>query len=260
MKKQENAVRSILRLGLAVFFASALTAAEFRFDVRHERALNDHPGILTIDDTGISYQQVLTEKQQKKQPKKLPKLETVRFDYQEVQELWLSPEKLVLVTYKDRPRLLGIDKEYEFLSVSERSFAEAYPMLKEKLDQRFVAALADSEVAFLWEIPVKLLGSIQGSEGVLQVGPSRIVYKTERKGNSRTWRYQDIENISTSGPFQLTLTTFERAKTHYGSLKGFNFQLKRRLDERQYELLWKRLNREKGLQFLTSQEESKVPR
>lgn len=245
---------------LPLLVATGIHGAEFRFDVRHERALKDHPGILAIDDTGISYQQVLTEKQQKKQPKKPPKLESVRFDYQDIQELWLSPEKLVLVTYRDRPRLLGVDKEYEFFPVGERSFAEAYPMLKEKLDQRFVAALADPEVAFLWEIPVKLLGSIQGSEGVLQVGSNRIVYKTERKGHSRTWRYQDIENISTSGPFQFTLTTFERAKAHYGSLKGFNFQLKQRLDERQYELLWKQLNRVKGLRFLTSQEDSGVPR
>jgi len=252
-----------MKLALALLSLLVTTrsyGAEFRFDVRHERALKDHPGILIIDDTSVSYQQVLTAKQQKKQPKKPPKLESVRFDYQDIQELWLSPGKLVLVTYKDRPRLLGIDKEYEFFSVGERSFAEAYPMLKDKLDQRFVAALVDPDVAFLWEIPVKLLGSIQGSEGVLQVGPSRIVYKTERKGNSRTWRYQDIENISTSGPFQLTLTTFERAKTHYGSLKSFNFQLKQRLDERQYELLWKQLNRGKGLRFLTSQEESGVPR
>lgn len=245
---------------LPLLVTTRIYGAEFRFDVRHERALKDHPGTLTIDDTGISYQQVLTEKQQKKQPKKPPELESVRFDYQDVQELWLSPDKLVLVTYKDRPRFLGIDKEYTFFSAGERSFTEAYPMLKEKLDQRFVAALADPEATPLWEIPVKLLGIIQGSEGVLQVGPSRIVYKTERKGNSRTWRYQDIENISTSGPFQLTLTTFERAKTHYGSLKGFNFQLKQRLDERQYELLWKQLNREKGLRFLTSAEESRLPR
>ena len=53
---------------------------------------------------------------------------------------------------------------------------------------------------------------------------------SEKNGASRTWRYQDIENISSSGPFQLTITTFERAKTHYGDLKGFNFELKRPLE------------------------------
>jgi hypothetical protein len=128
-------------------------------------------------------------------------------------------------------------------------------MLKDRLDQRFVAALADEQVAALWEIPVKLQGTLQGSEGMLQVGPDRIVYRTDSKDQSRTWRYQDIENVSTSGPFQLTITTYERAKTHYGTLKGFNFQLKQRLDDKRYQILWKRLNREKGLQFLTSPQE-----
>ena len=246
----------ILTFFLTASLGGDLVAAELRFDVRHDRALKDHPGILIIDDTGIAYQQRPTEKQQKKPPKKPPKLEKVRFEYQDIQELWLSADKLVLVTYKDRPRFLGIDKEYEFFVVGDRSFAEAYPMLKSRLDQRFVAALADPQPEALWEIPVKLLGTLQGSEGVLQVGPDRIVYKTDRKGHARTWRYQDIENISTSGPFELTLTTYERAKTHYGSLKGFTFQLKQRLDEKRYQLLWKRLNKEKGLQFLTSQEET----
>ena len=250
----------IMTLFSTACLSGALMAAELRFEVRHERVWKDHAGVLTVDDTGIGYQQALTEKQKKKQPETPPKLESVHFDYQDIQELWLSADKLVLVTYTDRKWFLGIDKEYKFFSVGEHSFAEAYPMLKEKLDQRFVAALADPEATPLWEIPVKLLGFIQGSEGVLQVGPSRIVYKTERKGNSRTWRYQDIENISTSGPFQLTLTTFERSKIHYGSLKGFNFQLKQRLNERQYELLWKQLNREKGLRFPSSAEESRVPR
>lgn len=102
---------------------------------------------------------------------------------------------------------------------------------------------------------MKLLGTIQGSEGVLQVGEERIVYKTDKKGGSRTWRLEDIENVSTSGPFQLTLITHERAKTQYGSMKGFNFQLKQKLDQQRFDLLWRRLNRDKGLQFLTSIEE-----
>ena len=249
-----------MRVTFLLFVLSGLLAgAELRFDVRHQRALRDHHGLLTIDDAGVTYQQVVTEKQRRKQanepPKNPAKLENVHFGYQDIQELWLSASKLVLVTYQDRKWLLGIDREYEFFVVGERSFAEAYPMLKDKLDQRFVAALADEQVAALWEIPVKLQGILEGSAGALRVGPDYIVYRTNRKEQSRTWRYQDIENISTSGPFQLTLTTYEKAKTHYGSLKGFNFQLKQRLDENRYQLLWKGLNREKGLQFLTSQEE-----
>ena len=241
-----------MKLVLLVVTAMLGNAVEIRFEVRHERALKDHPGVLTFDDQGVSYEQVPTPKQQKKEAsQKGPlRLERVRWSYTDIQQLWIAPHKVVLTTYRDRKWLLGVDKEYEFFSQTGKSFDGLYPLLKEKLDQRFVAAMADESSTPLWEIPVKLLGVVQGSEGVLQVGPERIVYRTALPGLSRTWRYQDIENISSSGPFQLTLTSFERAQAQYGSRKGFNFQLKQRLDEKRYELLWRRLNRDKGLRFL----------
>ena len=162
----------------------------------------------------------------------------------------------MIVTYRDRKWFLGVDKEFEFfLTGKNQSIASTYQFLKDKLDQRFVAAVADPKTLAAWELPVKLLGTIQGSEGVLRVGEDRIVYTTEKKGQSRTWRLEDIENVSTSGPFQLTLTTYERAVTHYGSMKFFNFQLKQKLDAKRVDLLWKRLNRDKGLEFLTSLQE-----
>jgi len=231
---------------------AAAGAAELRYEVRHQRALRDHNGVLTIGDQGVSYQQVAAEGKRKKEPRKL---ERVEFGYEDIQELRVAPDKLVLVTYRDRKWFLGIDQEFEFLLPQGKSFEGAYAMLKDKLDRRFVAALAGELQVVLWELPVKRLGSIQGSEGVLRVGTDRIVYRTEAKRQSRTWRYQDIENVSTSDPYQLTLTTYERAKTQYGSRKGFNFQLKRPLQEKEFESLWRRLNREKGLQFLTSMEE-----
>ncbi|MCZ2078953.1 MAG: hypothetical protein LC130_28635 [Bryobacterales bacterium] len=239
-------------------------AAELTYQVRHDRPLHDHrrifktkvsEGVLTINDQGVGYQQVIPEEKRKKNPKKPPKLVSFRFDYQDIQELWVSPDKLVLVTYKDRKWLLGIDKEFEFFLPKGKSFEDAYAMLKDKLDRRFVAAMAAPEPGVLWELPVKLLGAIKGSEGVLLVGSDGIVYKADSPRQSRTWRYQDIENVSTSDRYQLTLTTYERAKRHYGSMKGFNFQLKQPLDEKRFDSLWKRLNQDKGLQYLTSIEE-----
>lgn len=166
----------------------------------------------------------------------------------------------MIVTYRDRKWFLGVDREFEFfLTGKDQSLASAYEFLKDKLDQRFVAAVADPKTLAAWELPVKLLGTVQGSEGVLRVGEDRIVYKTEKKGQSRTWRLADIENVSTSGLFQLTLTTYERAVTHYGSMKSFNFQLKQKLDASRIDLLWKRLNRDKGLEFLTSLQERNQP-
>lgn len=235
----------------------AAWSQNLQFEVRHEGTLKDHPGRVTLDERGLQYMQIPTGKQQSTiaRGKKL-KLESERWEYQDIQQLWVSPERLVIVTYKDRKWFLGMDKEFEFHLAGEgQSFAAVYEFLKGKLDRRFIAALADPRIDATWEIPAKLLGTLQGSEGVLLIGTDWIVYKTEKKESSRTWRLEDIENVSTSGPFQLTLTSYERAKTHYGSMKGFNFQLKQKLDEKRFDLLWKRLSHNKGLEFLTSIQE-----
>jgi hypothetical protein len=243
--RSQKASRSLALL----LIAAPVWAADLTYDVRHQRALKDHEGVLTIGEKGVEYRQV-----RKKKPEKA---ERVQFDYQDIQELWVSSGKLVLVTYKDRKWLLGIDKEFEFFLPQGKSFEAAYTMLKDKLDRRFVAAVADAPAAILWELPVKLQGTLQGSEGTLFVGTDRIVYKTARSGQSRTWRYPDIENVSSSDPYQLTLTTYERAKSHYGSRKGFNFQLKQPLEEKRFQALWRRLNQDRNLTYLTSIEEEK---
>lgn len=244
---------------LALFPAGA---AELTFSVRHHRPLQDRSrvfkkrtseGVLSISTQGVSYQQVLSEGSRK--ARKPPTPESVQFDFQDIQQLWVSPDKLVLVTYKDRKWFLGVDKEFEFLLPKDKSFEPAYAMLKDKLDRRFIAALADSPDAVLWELPVKRLGTLQGSEGLLQVGADRIVYRTDSARQSRTWRLQDIENVSTSDPYEFTLVTYERARAQYGGRKGFHFQLKQPLDEKRFDALWRRLNQHKGLQFLTSVEE-----
>lgn len=254
-RRSQKATLRLLSLAAALGLAPA---QELQFEVRRERALKDRPGRLTFDARGIEYQQIPAARQQAKVSKggKAPRLESARWEYPDIQQLWLSPEKIVILTYQDRKWLLGADREFEFYPAGkDRSFSPAYEMLKDKLDRRFVAALADANLVPLWQAPARLLGTLQGSEGVLKVGTDRIVFETARKGQSRTWRFEDIENVSTSGPFQLTLTSHERAKAHYGSMKSFNFQLKQKLDERRFDRLWKSLNREKGLELLTSIEE-----
>jgi hypothetical protein len=172
--------------------------------------------------------------------------------YQDIEQLKLSGRTLTVLTYADNKWKLGADREYRFELEAGNSFADAYPFLKSRLDQRFVAAMPDAVANALWEIPVKHLLKFGGEEGVLQAGAEEIVYKSAKDGASRTWRYEDIENIGSSGPFELTITTFERAKTHYGDLKGFNFQLKQALDEGRYNQLWLSVNRSKGLKILDS--------
>ncbi len=248
------------RAGALVIGIALVAAASFAEPLQYQvwrgksRVVNLPPrikkvgnmGTLTVSDSGIAFEETGKAGKKPKHP------HVWRWDYQDIQQLKISPKSLTVLTYKDNPWKFGADRQYDFDLVSEGDFTNAYELLKNRLDKRLVAEIPDKVGQPLWEIPVKHLLRFGGDEGVLQVGADAIVYKSQKQGESRTWRYEDIENISSSGPFQLPVTTFERAKTHYGDLKGFNFELKQRLDDARFNDLWLRLNQSKGLQILTS--------
>ena len=244
-----------LLIGLALLAPATFAQQEFRYEAWHGHSRPPHlkkagnMGTLAIAESGISFEETYKDGKKPKHP------HAWRWAYQDIQQLRMGPKSVNVLTYKDNKWKLGVDREYEFDLVSDKTFEDAYVFLKGRLDQRFVAEIPDRISAVLWEIPVKHLLRFGGHEGVLQVGADEIVYKSAKKSESRTWRYQDIETVSTSGPFQLTITTFERAKTHYGNLKGFNFELKLRLEEAHYNDLWLRLNQSKGLKVLNSYRE-----
>jgi hypothetical protein len=235
-----------------VLLAPVSFAQGLRYDVWHGHSRPPHVkkagnmGTLTITDAGVSFEETYKNGAKPKHP------HAWHWDYQDIQQLKIAPKSLTVLTYKDNRWKLGADREYRFDLVADRTFEDAWQLLKGRLDQRLVAAIPGRLPSILWQIPVKHLRRVRGDEGVLQVGPDTIVYQSADKAESRTWRYEDIENVSSSGPFELTITTFERAKTHYGNLKGFNFELKQRLEEARYNELWLRLNQSKGLQILNS--------
>jgi len=245
-----------LLIGLALLSPAMFAQQEYRYEAWHGHAglplIRDagSMGTLTITDTGVSFEETYKSGREPKHPHRW------RWAYQEIQQLKMSSTSVTVLTYKDGKWKLGADREYQFDLAGGKTFDQAYLFLKGWLDQRFVAVIPDRISAVLWEIPVKHLLRFGGDEGLLRVGATEIIYQSEKAGESRTWRYQDIENVSTSGPFQLTITTFERAETHYGNLKGFNFELKQRLEETRYNDLWLRLNQTRGLNILSSYRES----
>lgn len=225
-----------------LWMALPAAAEPLRYQVRHDHLRKSGAGALTIDEAGIAYQESAEDK----------KKHAWRWAWSDVQQLTIEPRRLTVLTYQDNRWMLGADREQRFALAAEGSFTEAYEFLRGRLDQRLVAALAPPEAEPLWTLPAKHLLRFGGSHGELSATAEGMVYRTARKGESRAWRYSDIENVSSSGPFQLTITTYERARSHYGGLKGFNFQLKEPLDRERYDALWRRLNESKGLQFLTS--------
>jgi hypothetical protein len=200
-----------------------------QFTVRHEHWRKGCEGTLTVDDAGVRFAG--------------PGKHAWQWGYEDIQELRLAPGSIHVLTYKDQWKKLGSDVDYQF--TGKVPVDELYPMLSARMNQRLVAEIS-SHAATRWSLPVKHLLRVSGTEGALEFGADSIVYSTKSKDDSRTWRYADIDSISSSGPFQLTITTYERARSHYGDRKGFNFQLKQPLAEARYNELWLEIEKKNG--------------
>lgn len=205
------------------------TAIAAQFPVRHEHWHDHCNGVLTVDEKGVSFAG--------------PKKHAWSWKYQDIAQLTLSPGEVSVVTYQNG-MLPGTDRSYRF--TGEVPAAELYALLKDRLDQRFVAALEQDTKVPAWTFPVKLAGRVKGSEGTLSIGADTVVYSTPAKDRSRTWRYGDIDNISSSGPFQLTVTTFEREQGNFGDRREFHFELKQRISEGAYNAIWLQIQEKNG--------------
>ena len=228
-----------MRLPMVLLFTAAAFAASY--PARHDHWRGHCDGRLTVDDNGVAFESDKKEDH------------SWKVSYLDIQQVMvLDDGEFRLLTYKDRKWRLGADREYQLRIPDQQFAAQVSPLLERRLERRFVSGAAPPEVQPLWELPAKHLLRFSGTEGTLVVTADRILYRTDSRGESRDWPFSDIDNVSTSGPYQLTITTYERALSHYGDRKGFNFQLKHPLTEALYNDLWLRLEKSKGLQILKS--------
>ena len=220
---------AIAKTAAGLILAGAMAASGAEFFVRHEHLRKGCDGVMIADENGVRFRG--------------QKAHSWAWTYDDIQELKLEPGRITILTYRDRKLWLGADQAYTF--TGKLPVEELEPLWKNRMDQRFVAALPGPK-GDGFSLPVKHLRRISGSEGVLVFAPEVIAYSTPAEGDSRTWRYSDIDSISSSGPFQLTITTFERARSHYGDRKGFNFQLKQPIAEAMYNRLWMEIEKKNG--------------
>lgn len=225
-------------IGAILIFGFAVCGESLTVQARHEHLRNGVIGSLEIRENSISF-----EERGKKSS------HAWEWKYEDIQQITLSPTELRILTYDDQKWKLGVDREYRFDKLPKDFAPQVYPLFSRRLDQRFVADLAEPAVKPLWKIPAKLHRRLGGSQGTILIGEDRIVYETD-KGESHTWRYRDIENISSSGLFDLSIMTLERAGWPHGAPTEYHFQLKEELSQDRYNDLWRRLNQAQGLQIL----------
>jgi hypothetical protein len=225
-------------LVLLVVVPLVLAGGGTAFSVQHDHFHGSGSGTLEISDTSLTYHEAA----------KHPEHSHV-WRFEDIQQLTLTDTELRVLTYEDQKWKFGRDREYVFKRLPPDLQEKAYQTFR-RLNQRFVSKIAGTPATIDWRTDAKLLNRLAGTQGVLLFGDSAITYRTSSRNGSRTWSYADVANLSTAGPFDLTITAFERSGVFRGSPTEYHFQLKEALPEHRYDSLWRKLHKADGLTVL----------
>jgi hypothetical protein len=219
-----------LWFGAFLLVSSALQAQEVRFPVRHGRLLRDRTGELILGETGIDY-------------RTKDKGDARTWKYEDIQQLGLlSPKEITIISYEDSKWKLGKDLFYRFTITTGEITPALWAQLQAKIKRPVVSAVIPPDIAPKFTIPVKHLRGFSGTQGMLEIGDEYIIYKTAVPKDSRIWRYEDISSVGSTGPYQVRLTSMDRAENESGGERNFVFSLKERLAPEAYDFIWWKIN------------------
>jgi hypothetical protein len=236
------ALRSKKAIGalIAVLFCELIQAADrVTIPVRHPHLRKGGTGEIQVGESSILFREAGKKQKHSRE-----------WAFDDIQQLYVGSNSLRILTYEDVAWMLGKDREYEFDRLPEGAAHQILEAARGRIEERrLIAAIPQSVMKPVWQIKAKVLEGRSGSDGVVLAGEDSIVYKTEERDASRTWHFSQIDNISSSGPFDLTITTFERGGSRFAGRRDFRFQLKAPLPEERYNALWRRLNETRLTQF-----------
>ena len=229
------AFRSEKAIGaLALFLSLGIRAASEQpsIPVQHRHLRNGAPGDLKIVDSTLVFREVGKHNDHSRE-----------WAFDDIQQLYISPAQVQILTYEDVSWKLGKDRTYKFDHLPEHAAERILALVRDRIDWlRLVLAMPDPNLQPLWQIKAKLVDGWGGSEGIVLAGDAAIVYSSAEAGASRTWHFRQIENVSSSGPFDLTVTAFESSGGAVTGTRDYRFQLKTELTGARYNDLWRRIN------------------
>ena len=238
MKRSKVLTRSLVTaLVVLVSAANAISQErEITLNVRHDHFMGSCNGSLLLDERGVRYQ---TNHQK----------DARTWNMEDIKEFEIERDRHIkLYTYEDRSNWrLGADKIFEFTWSDESiSSQQVYEFLRSHTRRPVAASLIPAEVGPVsFDLPVKHLGILKGNQGRLQFSEGGVVFQASNGRGSRSWRYEDLESISSGGPYDLTLTTYEQQRFHYASRRAYNFQLKEPIPPDRYDALWRFIDEKK---------------
>ena len=164
------------------------------------------------------------------------------WSYEDIKQLQiLSPTRITVLTYEDQGKLrLGADRAFRFEVVGSVVSPDMVTFLLNRISRSVVTAVMPRiEGEPLFRANVKHQRQGRGSEGSLVLYDTRLVYLTERVGDSRLWRFADLYSVLRLDRFRLEIRAYEGGS---GDTRSFVFELKNELPDGFYQALWARVN------------------
>ena len=199
--------------------AIAQTPEEFRFSVEREKAFRDEPGELVINGAGVSY-------------KSLDGDTLLRVPFIDIYEADVSDRSIIRIETYDVLKLrLGGRRTHTFRIRGAAHDDRLAQFLTARLNRpvlgSYGAAGEPTETIAAYH-----RHTLGGCNGRIEIGADTIRFVSEKTSHNRTWRYQDMETIGSSGPFEFRVSTFA---------ENYTFDLKERLPEKTYEAAWQKI-------------------
>lgn len=225
--------QSLIIAAIAVLLVPASGAGAagppFELSVKKDRVWGASRGTLVFGQDGVEYRTTDED-------------DARLWSYDDIKQLQiLSPSRIAVLTYEDQGRFkLGADRTFRFEVVERAVSSDLVTFLLDRITRPVVTAVMprdDGEPLFRANVKHQRQG--RGSEGTLVMHDTRLVYLTERDGESRYWRFGDVYAVLRLDRFRLQVLAYEGGS---GETRPFVFELKTELPDGFYDALWARVN------------------
>jgi hypothetical protein len=187
----------------------AQTSAAWQSSAKLRRLVGKESGNLTINSEGIEFR-----------PEKAPE---IRIPYLEIQTFLLAPHSLTVKTYENRKRHVPGTTQYTFDLVQAVPPAVAVELARQvRRPSQNTVTDPTSQAVVIAAHHRRVAG---GTNGVLRFRDGGIDYVTGVAGDSRSWRWADLQTLSLPDPYHLLV---------FGYRDTYNFDLKEVLPQALY--------------------------
>ena len=126
----------------------------------------------------------------------------LKWSFLDVQTFFLSPHRLVIKTYKDRAHRLPGVQRYRFDLTQAVPYGVAAGLARE-VQRPSQNAVPDPASPSVTNISAHHRTRTGGTNGTLRFRKEGIDYVTSVSGDSRSWRWADLETLSKPDPYHL---------------------------------------------------------